>query len=280
MYPREFKLLVPSNLDEALEAVEEGAIPLAGGQSLIPMMKLRIASPEAIVYLGVLKELSYIKAEDDQVLVGALVTHAEIERSMRVYSPLLAMAAAEIGDAQVRNVGTIGGSLAHADPAADYPAALLALGGVVKTKSKRGAREIPVDEFFIGPYQTVLNRGELIVEISVPRTKPSVGYAKYARVAGDFAIAAVATYLELDGDRIAEIRIGTSGVFTQPSRAVWVEEALRDKRLNEEILKRALDARPRLEVPSDARASADLRLKAFRAMARKAVLKAYGGGSN
>ncbi|AFA39381.1 Aerobic-type carbon monoxide dehydrogenase, middle subunit CoxM/CutM-like protein [Pyrobaculum oguniense TE7] len=275
MYPRNFKLIWPSSLEEALEAVEAGAVPLAGGQSLIPMMKLRLIAPESVVYLGAIRDLDYIKELNDKFAIGALTTHSRIASELREGSPLISKAASEIGDVQVRNMGTIGGSVAHADPAADYPAALIALGAVIRAVSKNGIREIPAERFFTGPYQTALDHGELVMEVVVPKTACSVGYAKFTRIATDFAIAAVAVRLSAHDGVVEDISIGISGVFAHPIRARWIEDALIGKKLADEVLSRAINAEVVHEVISDPRASKEFRLKAFRAMARRAILEAY-----
>ncbi|MEM1568097.1 MAG: xanthine dehydrogenase family protein subunit M [Thermofilaceae archaeon] len=280
MYPRSFKLIWPHDLGEALEAVEEGALPLAGGQSLIPMMKLRLVAPDTMVYLGPLHDLNYIKIQNGKIKIGALATHAQIAQVLKSDCPLLSKAASEIGDVQVRNMGTIGGSVAHADPAADYPAALIALGATIKTISKRGTREIAAEKFFTGPYQTALTRGELLFEVIVPKTGRSVGYAKFTRIATDFAIAAVAVNIAVNNGIVENIAIGVSGVFHHPVRARWIEDVIVGKKLNDEVLSRALNREPEFEVISDSRAGKELRFKAFKAMAKKAILEAYENSEN
>jgi carbon-monoxide dehydrogenase medium subunit len=193
MYPAEFSVMVPRTLDEALQLLSrhEDAKVLAGGQSLIPLMKLRVLTPKHIIYLGKIQDLSYIRTQGDRLLIGAMTTHAEVASSdaVRKGNPLLSEVASRIGDLQVRNMGTIGGSLAHADPAADYPAAILALEGEVVARSSRGSRVIKAHEFFRDAYTTDLRRDELITEVRVPILGKDVGaaYEKLVFRATDFA---------------------------------------------------------------------------------------------
>lgn len=170
MYPASFEVLIPRSLDEALDMLEkygENAKVLAGGHSLIPMMRLRLVKPAYVIYIGRIPGLSYIREEGGELRIGALTTHNEIEESslLKEKNPLLSETASKIGDLQVRNMGTIGGSLAHADPAADYPATLAALEASVVLKSKSGERVVKLEDFIIGPYITDLRPNELLVEI-------------------------------------------------------------------------------------------------------------------
>src|SRR5438128_1142684 len=170
MIPQKFEYTAPKTLDEALLLLAAGAKPLAGGMSLIPMMKLRLAAPEHLVDLGKLKDLNYIRETDGTLHIGATTTHAEIESSpiLRKKCPLLAETAAAIGDVQVRNTGTIGGSVAHADPAADYPAALQALEAKLVLKGTQAERTVAADDFFVDMFTTALEPGEIVREVIVP----------------------------------------------------------------------------------------------------------------
>ncbi len=276
MYPPRFELQIASSLKDALEKVEEGYTPLAGGQSLIPMMKLRLISPSKLVYVGALAELRRVEESSSFINIGAAVTHGEIENSrlIREMCPLLSETASEIGDLQVRNMGTIGGSIAHADPAADYHAALLALEAVVVVASPRGTREIPYSEFVNGPYSTSLGHGELIYSVKIPRARGGYAYVKFTKIHTDFAIAGVAVLLEVAEDlKTRRIRIGVTGVQEVPFRATWLEEALQDTKLTEEAINKAL-SNPPIRPISDARADEQLRLKVFRHVVKKAINKA------
>src|SRR5215813_4983229 len=170
MTAQKFEYTAPKSLDEALHLLASGAKALAGGMSLIPMMKLRLAAPEHLVDLRALKDLNYIREAGGQLHVGATASHYDVESSplLRQKCPLLTETAAAIGDVQVRNMGTIGGSVAHADPAADYPASLLALEAKVHLVSSKGQREIAIDQFFVDTFTTDVQPGELIREVVVP----------------------------------------------------------------------------------------------------------------
>src|SRR6266852_3030746 len=170
MIAQKFEYTAPKTLDEALHLLAGGAKPLAGGMSLIPMMKLRLAAPEHLVDLGRLKDLNYIREEGGAIHIGATTTHQDIESSavLRGKCPLLAETAANIGDVQVRNRGTIGGSVAHADPSADYPAALLALEAKVKLVSATGDRTISIGDFLVDTLTTAIEPGEILQEVIVP----------------------------------------------------------------------------------------------------------------
>src|SRR6266568_5367923 len=170
MIAQKFEYTAPKTLDEALHLLAAGAKPLAGGMSLIPMMKLRLAAPERLVDLGKLKDLNYIREADGALHIGATTTHAELESSpiLRQKCPLLAETAATIGDVQVRNMGTIGGSVAHADPAADYPAALQALEAKFVLQGAKSERIVSATDFFVDTFTTALEPGEILREVIVP----------------------------------------------------------------------------------------------------------------
>ena len=179
MIPQAFEYSAPRTLDEALGLLAEGAKPLAGGMSLIPMMKLRLAAPEHLVDLGRIKDLSYIKEQGGSIHIGATTSHHDVESSplLRGKCPLLAQTASFIGDVQVRNMGTIGGSAAHADPAADYPAALQALEAKLVLKGAKTERTISAAEFFVDTFTTALDPGEIVREVIVPVEGAGVGTA-------------------------------------------------------------------------------------------------------
>lgn len=282
MYPAEFSAIIPRTLDEVLDALSkyEDARVLAGGQSLIPLMKLRVLTPKYIIYLGKVPGLSYIRVEGDKLVIGAMTTHAEIASSdiARSRNPLISEVASKIGDLQVRNMGTIGGSLAHADPAADYPAAILALEGEVVARSKGGARVIKAQEFFKDAYTTDLRRGELITEVRLPVLGNNVGtaYEKLVFRATDFAIVGAAVVLHMDGNRVVKARVALTGVGSTPVRARGVEEELEGKSINEELIIRASRrASEGLKPPSDIRATSEYRRDMAVVMVKRALLRAY-----
>jgi aerobic carbon-monoxide dehydrogenase medium subunit len=207
---------------DLLAAHGEDAKLLAGGHSLLPMMKLRLAAPGVLIDIGRVRELSGITMRRDELVIGAMTRHADLAASelVRAQAPLLAYAASLVGDPQVRHRGTIGGSLAHADPAADLPMALLALGGSVELAGPAGARSVPADDFFMGFFETACQAGELITSVRVPcRPGVSWGYQKFVRRSNDWAIVAAAAI----AGRIALANMGPT-----PLRAVAAEQALAD----------------------------------------------------
>ena len=223
MIPATFTYQRAGSVDEALDLITEygdEAKFLAGGHSLVPLMKLRLAVPEVLVDIGRLGELRYIRDDGSHIAVGALTSYHELAQSSLLAAelPLLAHAAGRVGDPQVRHRGTIGGSLAHADPAADLPAVLLALDAVLVTRGPSGSRSIPAGEFFRGLFESVLEPDELLTEIRIPRP-PQAGWSfqKFTKRAIDWAIVGVA----VQGGRVALVNMGQ-----QPLRAGTVEQAL------------------------------------------------------
>lgn len=233
MIPQKFEYSAPKNLDDALRLLASGAKPLAGGMSLIPMMKLRLAAPERLVDLGKLKELNYIREVAGAVHIGATTTHYDVENSalLRGKCPLLAESAASIGDLQVRNMGTIGGSVAHADPAADYPAALQALEAKIVLKGAQSERTVAAADFFMDAFTTAIAPGEIVREIIVPVEETATGttYEKVVQLASGFAIVGVAVRIRRSAGRIAFVRIGVTGLANCSYRAKAAEAALEDK---------------------------------------------------
>jgi len=283
MYPPRFSLIVPSTLEEALDALSrygEEAKVLAGGHSLIPLMRLRLASPKYLIYIGKIQGLSYIKEETGKIHIGCMTTHATIESSdlLRKKNPLLSETASKIGDLQVRNMGTIGGSIAHADPAADYPAAITALEGEVVARSVKGERVIKAQEFFKGPFSTALRSDELLVEVRVPSMEGYFGtaYEKLVFRATDYAIVGVAAVLELNrGGTIQRARVALTGVGSTPVRAKSVEEELIGKQASKDLIaKVSARASEGLNPPSDIRASSEYRKAMAAVMTKRALLRA------
>jgi aerobic carbon-monoxide dehydrogenase medium subunit len=223
LIPAPFTYKRASSVDEAVDLVArdgEDAKFLAGGHSLLPLMKLRLAVPQTLVDIGRLAELSYIRDEGDHIAVGAATTHGELAASGLLDRdlPLLAHAASQVGDPQVRHCGTIGGSLAHADPAGDLPAVALALDATLVARGPAGSREIPAAEFFRGLFETVLEPGELLTEIRISKpSAPGWAFQKFSKRAIDWAIVGVA----VQGGRVALVNMDQT-----PVRAVGVESAL------------------------------------------------------
>src|SRR5262252_3846389 len=238
MIPSAFDYHRPSSLDDALRLLgqNEDAKILAGGHSLVPAMKLRLAQPKTIIDLGGIANLNYIREQGGQIAIGAMTTHFEIESSdlLCKQCPLLTELAPKIGDVQVRNRGTFGGSLVHADPAADWPAAVLALDAEFEIAGPAGRRKVRAGDFFLEMMQTAVQPNEILCEIRVPKTDRSVAYIKFAQKASGFAIAGVAAVLNKTGRTAA---IGVTGVAPKPYRATAVEMELRGKELTLESIR-------------------------------------------
>jgi aerobic carbon-monoxide dehydrogenase medium subunit len=223
MIPAQFEYVAAESAAHAISLLAEhgdDAKLLAGGHSLLPMMKLRLATPELLIDIGGLAELAGVSVDGDDLVIGATTRHADLAASelARAEAPLLAYAAAQVGDPQIRHRGTIGGSLSHADPAADLPMALVALGGSVMLQGPNGTRMVAADDFFEGYFETAMQPDELLVAVRVPR-RPGVpwGYQKFVRRANDWAIVGVAA---IDG------RIALANMGATPVRATAAEDAL------------------------------------------------------
>jgi carbon-monoxide dehydrogenase medium subunit len=234
MIPAPFDYLTPATLDEAISLLAEhpdDAKLLAGGHSLIPAMKLRLAMPQILIDIGRIKDLAYIREEGDQVRIGAMTTHHAMESSdrLRDLCPILPECAAQIGDVQVRNKGTVGGSVAHADPAADWPAVMLALRAEMVAASAKGDRVIAADDFFVDMLTTALEPGEILREIRIPIPAGRFGqaYLKVPQPASGFAVVGVAVHLVRNQSGACEsASISITGVASKAYRASGVETAL------------------------------------------------------
>jgi len=240
MIPGAFEYHAPTSLAEALSLLSanvEDAKILAGGQSLLPLMKLRLAKPEVVIDIGGLDELNYIRQEGEKICIGALTTYADLAESSLIQEkcPLIAQASIVVGDVQVRNRGTIGGGLAHADPAEDLPAAILALNAELKAVGPDGERWIPANEFFVMMLTSSLMPEELLTEIRVPVLSGyKTAYQKFSKQAAGFAIVGIAVSLKAAADGTCEdIAIGVTGVGDVAYRAENVESALRGQKLDE-----------------------------------------------
>jgi carbon-monoxide dehydrogenase medium subunit len=232
MYPRAFDYVAPSSLDEALGALSDDAKVMAGGMSLIPLMKMRLFSPGLVVDIGRIPSLDRVDDQGDHIEIGALVRHATTtsHELVRANAAALATAASLTGDVQVRNQGTTCGALAHADVAADQPAAAIACGAVMVAQSSAGTREIPAAEFFVDSLTSALNPDEILTAIRIPKTGPGEGsaYDKLGRRGGhsDYAVAGAAAWVKLSNGSIADARVGVTGVGTRPQLAESVGAAL------------------------------------------------------
>jgi len=282
MIPAPFEYHRAASVTEALQLLTTlpEAKLLAGGHSLLPMMKLRLVSPTHVVDLGRIEALRFIRRDGQVVVAGALATHWMVESSdvVRGAVPLLAETAAKIGDVQVRNAGTIGGSLAHADPAADYPAAILALDAQMVAQSPRGRRTIPAGEFFTGLFSTALASDEILVEVRIPVPSGATGsaYLKFAHPASGFAVVGVAAVITVDAQgRCASARVGVTGVGPAAYRPARVEAQLKGAALDDKTVGAAAEhAAEGVNVNEDLFASAEYRAHLARVFTKRAVLAA------
>jgi carbon-monoxide dehydrogenase medium subunit len=280
MYPAPFEYKRPATVDEAIALLAQhgdDAKLLAGGHSLIPAMKLRLARPAVIVDIGRIANMSYIRETGGAIAIGAMTTHGEIESStlLRDRSPLLAETAAHIGDLQVRNKGTIGGSLAHADPAADYPAPILALDAEIDLAGPRGTRTVTAGAFFVDLLQTAIAPDEILTEIRVPATAKTVAYEKTEQKASGFALAGVAVVIGADG-----VRVGITGVAAKAYRATAVEQALAGQRTPSAsaIAAAASRAAEGIDALGDIHASPEFRAHLAEVNTRRAIERALARG--
>jgi carbon-monoxide dehydrogenase medium subunit len=252
----------PAHAVSLLAEHGEDAKLLAGGHSLLPMMKVRLAQPAVLVDIARLTELSGIRLEGDEVVIGATTRHAEVAGSslLQAEAPILAYAAAQVGDPQIRHRGTIGGSLAHADPSADLPMTLLALGGSVEISGPSGVRVVGADDFFVGPFESALQPDELLTAVRVPRGgSVRWGYQKFVRRANDWAIVGVAVY---DG------RVALASMGGTPLRASATERALQSGASVEEAAALAADG---TSPGYDFHADADYRAHLARVLTKRAL---------
>ncbi|MGH9873029.1 MAG: FAD binding domain-containing protein [Pyrinomonadaceae bacterium] len=247
MIPAQFDYQAPTTIAEALTllaANPDEAKLLAGGHSLIPAMKLRLAQPGMLIDIGRIKDLAYIRAEGDQIAIGATTTHYQIESStlLQQICPLLPECASHIGDVQVRNKGTIGGSIAHSDPAGDWPAAIIALNARMVAAGGNGERTIDADDFFVDLLTTALTAGEILREIRVPKPTGDFvhSYQKVRHPASGFAVVGVAVAITLGADGSCEsASVGVTGVASKAYRAVAVETALKGQSLTRQTIAQA-----------------------------------------
>jgi aerobic carbon-monoxide dehydrogenase medium subunit len=283
MIPAAFDYHAPSTIGEAtalLAKLGEDAKILSGGQSLIPLMKLRLASPPHVVDINGIPGLTYIREADGFLQIGGLTRESELEESDLVRSryPLLHDTSKVIADPVVRNLATVGGNLAHADPANDHPATMLALGAELVVVGAKGERRIPVASFFTGPFTTSLKPDEILVEIRIPLPPARSGgaYLKLERKVGDFATAAVAAQLTLGaGGACEEVGIGLTNVGLTPIKATKAEAALKGKTPDEAAIKRAAELAAEVSEPAaDLRGSVEYKKDLVRVLTARALRKA------
>ena len=279
MYPASFEYHSPATVKEALDLLgkhKDDAKLLAGGHSLLPAMKLRLARPAHLVDLRKVPGLTGIKEEGGVLVIGAMTTHYALESSAVVKSkcPVLAQTAAMIGDPMVRNMGTLGGSLAHADPAADYPATIIALGAEMVAEGPKGKRTIKADDFFKGLLTTALAEDEILTEVRVPVAAANVGaaYLKFPHPASRFAVVGVAAVLTLDGGKVGKASVGVTGAGTHAVRAKGTEAAMAGKAADAASIQAAADrAAEGVDVQADLQGSVEYKTHLIKVFARRAI---------
>jgi aerobic carbon-monoxide dehydrogenase medium subunit len=279
MYPAAFEYHTPGSVQEALGLLGklDDAKILAGGHSLVPMMKLRLAQPKHLIDLRKVPGLGGIKEEGNTIVIGAMTTHWEVESSklLQAKCPVLSDTAKIIGDPAVRNKGTIGGSLAHADPAADMPATVIALGAEFVCQGAKNKRTVKVDEWFQGLMATALGEDELLVEIRVPALTPGTGsaYMKFAHPASRFAIVGAAAVITVDKQgTCTKAGVGITGAGTKAVRAKGVEAGLVGKRLDAATIEAAAQkAAEGVDVQADLQGSVEYKSHLCRVFARRAI---------
>jgi carbon-monoxide dehydrogenase medium subunit len=285
MIPQSFQYESPGTIADAIALLQkygDEAKILSGGHSLIPMMKLRFATPEYLIDINGIPGLSYIKEEKGVVKIGALSREAEIEHSdlLKKHFPIFGDVTKLIADPQVRNRSTIGGNLAHGDAANDHPAVMMALNATVVATGKDGNRSIPIDEFFFGFYTTALHPDEILIEIQIPVPPAGTGsaYHKLERKVGDYATAGVAVQLTVDGKGVCKaIGIGLTNVNPIPLRATRSEKALLDKPLNDENIALAAQfASEDCNPSADLRGSVEYKRAMVAVLVKRMVAKAIG----
>jgi carbon-monoxide dehydrogenase medium subunit len=282
MIPGAFDYLAPESVEEAVALLADGgddAKILAGGQSLIPAMRFRLASPALLIDINKLTGLEYVREENGHLALGALTREMMLEESAVVARgyPMLADAARVIADPLVRNRATVGGNIAHADPANDHPAVMLAYGAQIVAQGTGGTRTIAVDDLFVGLFETSLRPDELLVEIRIPKPQAGTGgaYLKYERKVGDYAVSAVAVQLTLSGTTCTAARIALTNVNIVPSRALNAERALIGQPLSDEVIEAAgRAAAAECDPSADLRGSVEYKRDLTRVLTKRAIRKA------
>ena len=283
MIPQSFEYFRPETVSEAIALLKEhgdGAKILSGGQSLIPMMKIRLARPEYLIDINRLANLQYIIEEDGFLKIGGLTREADLETSSLIRSkyPIILDTAAMIADPQVRNLATVGGNLAHGDPANDHPATMLALGAEIIATGQGGERTIPITGFFLSVFTTALEHSEILTEIRIPIPPSGSGgaYFKLERKVGDFATVGVAAQVTLDGSGICRrAGIGLTNVGATPIKAVRAEGILVGKTIDERQISQAAQlAAEEAEPSSDLRGPAEYKVSMVRELTKRALVRA------
>ena len=283
MIPAPFDYVKPGTVDEAVRALSdagEDAKILAGGQSLIPVLRLRLAAPSVLIDLGGIADLRRISDAGDRIAIGAMAPHHDVMRDelVKEHVGLLAQATATVADNQVRHRGTLGGALAHADPAGDLGGVALALEAEFVIAGPGGQRTVPADEFFVDYFTTALTEDEILTEVRFPKyTGWGSHYEKFNRTAQAWSMCAVAAAVRVEGGSIAEARVGLTNMGTTPIRATGVEQALVGQPATAEAVRAAAEhATEGTAAPSDADAASDYREHLAKVLTGRAVLAAAG----
>ncbi len=283
MIPAQFDYVAPTTLEEALSALAEhgdDAKIIAGGQSLLPVLRMRLNAPEMVIDLGKIDALRGIRDDGDAIVIGAMTPHVEVGSSDLVaeHAALISKAVEHLADAQIRHRGTLGGALAHADPAGDLGAPALALGAQFVIAGAGGSRTVDADDFFVDLFETAIGEDEILTEIRIPKhTGWGAHYEKFVRVAHQWPIVAVAATVQTSGGTITEARVGLTNMGSTPIRARGVEEALAGQPATDEAVRSAAErATEGTNPPSDLNGDADYRRHLAGVLTRRAVLAAAG----
>ena len=278
MKPPPFQYAAPTSVAEAVELLgahaDDDARALAGGQSLVPLMNFRLAQPSYLIDLRRIEELTRIRTEGDTLVIGAMVrqSHAEHAPEVALLAPLLAEALGYVAHPPIRNSGTVGGSIAHADPAAELPAVAVALEAELVVVGPQGTRTIPAAEFFLGQFSTAIEADEILTEVRVPRREGGHAFVEFARTHGNFALVGVASVIEMDGDTVARASIAMSGVAPAPVRAIAAERALTGTTPDDASIRAAVDATVAQLSPSgDVHGSTETRTDIARSYLRRGI---------
>ena len=283
MIPAAFDYLTPTSVDDALAALAQhgdDAKILAGGQSLLPVLRMRLNAPEVVIDLGRIESLRGIRDDGDALVIGAMTTHSDVGKDPLVaeHAGLISKAVEHLADAQIRHRGTFGGALAHADPGGDLGAPALCLGGQFVIAGPNGSRTVEADDFFVDLFETAIGDDEILTEIRIPKhTGWGAGYEKFVRIAHQWPIVSVAATVRLDGSTISEARVGLTNMGNTPIRATAVEQALVGQSATDDAVRSAAaQAAEGANPPSDLNGSADYRRHLATVLTRRAVLAAAG----
>ena len=286
MIPAKFDYVAPSTVEEALQALSQSddAKVIAGGQSLLPVLRMRLNAPELVVDIGRIESLRGVRDDGDAVVIGATTTHADVQNDplVREHALLITKAVTEVADPQIRHRGTFGGALAHADPAGDLGAPALALEAEFVIAGSGGTRTVPADEFFVDLFTTAIGEAELLTEVRIPkRTGWGAHYEKFVRVAHQWPIVAIGAAVKVDstnaGATISEARVGLTNMGSTPLRARSVEQALVGQAASDEAVRAAVaSVAEGTNPPSDLNGDADYRKHLATVLTRRAVLAAAG----